>query len=167
MGYGLPAALGSYYAMGGKRVILVTGDGSLMMSIGELATIKDLPIKIFMFNNEGHAMCRQTEREWLDGKYCATGLADLKFPNFRNVAWGFGLKTWALEHQQQRRREEDSMQTVIQKALDAQGPTFVEVTISPDADVAPKVKYGFPNEDGHPLLPRDEFKEQMLIPCVS
>ena len=69
MGYGLPAAVGAHYASG-KRIVLVTGDGSLMMSVGELATVggHQLPIKIILLNNGGHAMCRQTQREWFGAK---------------------------------------------------------------------------------------------------
>ena len=75
MGYGLPAAIGAHYATGG-RVILISGDGSLMMSVGELATIanKQLPIQIYMFNNQGHGMCRQTQREWLGSTYPSTSI---------------------------------------------------------------------------------------------
>ena len=173
MGYGLPAAIGAHYATG-KRVVLITGDGSLMMSFGELATIgsKKLPIKIVMFNNQGHAMCRQTEREWLEGKYCATGLPDLSFPQFRRVAWDCGLATWIVDESdyanEKRRVQKDSLKQVLEAFMsDVSKACFMEVVVSPDADVVPKVKYGYPNEDGHPLLPREELKEQMLIPCVS
>lgn len=163
MGYGLPSAIGAQYATG-QRVVLVTGDGSLMMSLGELATAKDLPIKIFLLNNKGHAMCRQTQREWLGGTYPSTSIeGGLKFPHFRNVALACGLKTWVIEHQHKRRKEEDSNKDVIEKALADSGPTFVEIVIDPSWDVVPKVKYGYPNEDGHPLLDRDEFKEQMIV----
>ena len=176
MGYGLPAALGAFYATG-KRVVLVTGDGSLMMSVGELATIasKNLPIKIFMFNNQGHGMCRQTEREWLGGKYCATGLPDLSFPKFRDWAAGCGrfISTCVIDQSDYANEKRWARRATMKECIEAQlgdvssTPTFTEVIVSPDADVIPKVKYGFPNEDGHPLLPREEFKEQMLISCVS
>ena len=56
MGYDLPAAVGSSIANKEKRVICVTGDGSIMMNLQELATInyKKLPIKIFILNNDGY-----------------------------------------------------------------------------------------------------------------
>jgi acetolactate synthase-1/2/3 large subunit len=70
MGYGLPAAIGAALATQ-QRVLLVTGDGSVMMSLPELATIArwNLNIKIILLSNQGHAMCRQTQRQWLGGKY--------------------------------------------------------------------------------------------------
>lgn len=167
MGYGLPAAIGAYYA-GAKSIVLITGDGSLMMSIGELATVssKQIPVKMFMFNNQGHAMCRQTEREWMGGKYYSTGLADLSFPKFRDWAMKTEnfMPTWILETPDWRKEKVDSsMAQIIESALDAKGPSFVEVKIDPDCEVIPKVKYGFSNEDGHPLLPREEFNQQMIV----
>lgn len=166
MGYGLPAAIGSFYATG-KRVILITGDGSLMMSLGELATIKDLPIKIFMFNNEGHAMCRQTQREWLGGTYPSTSIeGGLKFPkDFGDLALsGFGIfRSYLTYSDFAKPPQMNTMKQTIEEALRGDKPYFVEVKVSPEADVIPKTKYGFPNEDSHPLLDREEFNQQMIV----
>ena len=134
MGYGLPAAIGAHYATG-KPVLLVTGDGSLMMSIGELATVagNNLPIKIVMLDNKGHAMCRQTQREWMGATYPSTSIeGGLRFPDFRALAKAFKVDMTVYD-------------------------------IHPDHDVIPKTRFGRPNEDGHPLLPRDEFRAQMII----
>jgi acetolactate synthase-1/2/3 large subunit len=81
MGYGLPAAIGAHFATG-RRVVLITGDGSIMMSLPELATISrwNLPIKIILLNNGGHAMCRQTQRQWLG--------ANIRLPQLK-AGWGF------------------------------------------------------------------------------
>ena len=135
MGYGLPGAIGAHYATG-KRVIVVTGDGSIMMSIGELATIaaRNLPIKIFLLDNKGHRMCAQSEREWFNGIYAATTVeSGLSFPNFRKVADSFGVDLTVHD-------------------------------VDPHADVNPKVKAGYPNEDGAPYLGREELRREMLIP---
>jgi acetolactate synthase-1/2/3 large subunit len=136
MGYGLPAAIGA--ASTGKRVTLITGDGSIMMSIGELATIAKhkLPIRIYLLNNGGHAMCRQTENQWLGGVHHGTDLSDLAFPDFRRV-------------------------------FDAFGVNGVVVDIPEGAKVSPQARYGKPNEDQDPPLPRDELQHEMLIPLVA
>jgi acetolactate synthase I/II/III large subunit len=169
MGYGLPAAIGSHYATD-KRVILVTGDGSLMMSIGELATVAGhkLPIKIFMFNNQGHGMCRQTQREWLGATYPSTSLeGGLTFPEFR--AWAIYAGESAISTRVCDKVSNPGLQLslteVIEEELSSPGPSFVEIKIHPDHDVVPKVKYGHSNEDAHPLLSREELKAQMI--CES
>jgi acetolactate synthase-1/2/3 large subunit len=163
MGYGLPAAIGAYYA-GAKNIILITGDGSLMMNIGELATIsrKKLPIHIYMFNNQGHAMCRQTQREWLGSTYPSTSIeGGLSFPNFTGWAWysgNAGIPAWVIK-----KMEDLDNEKWIRYKQTFEGPLFCEIEIDPNCDVVPKVKYGYPNEDGHPLLPREEFNQQMIV----
>lgn len=149
MGYALPAAIGAHYATG-KRVICIVGDGSIMMSIGELATISgnNLPIKILLLNNGGHSMCKQSEREWFFGKYCGTSIdSGLTFPDFYETAVAFGL-TYA-----------NNLPNLF--ALD--GATFHEAHISPDADVVPKGKAGDANEDQYPYLHPEVLAEEMII----
>lgn len=158
MGYGLPAAIGAHYATG-KRVICVTGDGSIMMSIGELATIagRNLPIKIVLLNNFGHAMCRQSEREWFDGKYCATSIdSGLTFPNFLAVAKASGISAGMF-------CDADS----VVSAFISDGPYLLEAIIHPDHDVVPKGKAGDANENQYPYLPRDVLENEMVIQMVG
>ena len=132
-----------------------------MMSSNELATIagRALPIKILIFNNQGHAMCRQTQREWLGSEYPATSIeGGLTFPDFVKLGQAHGIPSFNINI---------NPVHYIQRMLESEGPCLLEATISPDADVVPKVKYGYPNEDGHPLLPLDEFHRQMIIPPLS
>jgi acetolactate synthase-1/2/3 large subunit len=136
MGYALPGAIGAHYATG-KRVICVTGDGAIMMAIGELATIaqRRLPIEITVLNNHSHSMCMQSEREWFNSKYAATTQdSGLSFPNFDAVLKAFDVLKWNV------------------------------VEISPDFAVSPKNKSGLPIEDQHPLLSREELRKEMVIP---
>ena len=149
MGYGLPAAIGASFASG-KRVILICGDGSAMMSLPELATAArwNLNIKIILINNQGHAMCRQTQRQWLGSKYPATSVeGGLGFPDFMKTADAFDIPS--------RLNLADLFEDI--------GPDFLEISIHPDAQLVPQAKYGQPLEDADPQLPRDEFNAQMLI----
>jgi acetolactate synthase-1/2/3 large subunit len=161
MGYGLPAAIGASFATG-KRIVLVTGDGSLQMSIAELATVRkhNLPIKIILFNNQGHAMCRQTEREWMDGEYFSTTNKDLAVPDFVEIARAYGLSTKKLELKSE--MEED-----LYYMLRDSEPSLLEVVVSPDAEVIPKTKYGHANEDAFPYLSEEELKSNMMIPLYK
>ena len=156
MGYGLPAAVGAHYATG-KRVILVTGDGSIMVNVGELATIAghQLPIKIVLFNNQGHAMCRQTQREWLGGTYPSTSLeGGLCFPDFVKLGQAHAIDSWLINI---------NPAYYLKEMLKDDKPKLLEARIDPDCDVVPKVKYGFPNECMYPLLDPEEQKANMLI----
>lgn len=159
MGYGLPGAIGASFAQPGKRIILVTGDGSLQMSIQELVTVirHGLPIKILLFNNRGHGMVRQTQDMWLKGNHYATSIeGGLAFPDFTAVAraYGFPAESLALN--------KDIANTLTQ-ILNSDGPAFVNIEIDPKHQLIPQVKFGRPNEDAEPLLDRTEFFGNMIV----
>lgn len=157
MGYALPGAIGAHYATG-RRVICITGDGAIMMSIGELATIagNNLPIKIVLLNNKGHAMCRQSQREWMGGTYPSTSIeGGLRFPRFDACAMGFGLNTIKAGRY--------SKTHGLHMLFDIEGPLFMEFMIPPDADVVPKGKAGDANENQYPYLPADVLAAEMVI----
>ena len=69
MGYGLPGAIGAAFT--GKRTILVDGDGGVLQNIQELGTIaaNHLPIKMFIFCNEGYASIRTNQKTHFKGNY--------------------------------------------------------------------------------------------------
>lgn len=93
MGYDIPAAIGAA-AASGKRVWCVTGDGSIMMNLQELQTIRqyDLPVDLIVFNNNGYGAIRQTCRNFFDGAYIGcTPDTGVSFPEFRKLAETFGF----------------------------------------------------------------------------
>lgn len=146
MGYGLPAAIGAMFASESlhRRVILITGDGSLMMSLSELATIArhKLNIKIILLNNRGHGMCRQTQRQWLGGSYPATSIdGGLGFPSWWLIPNAFNIK-WHPD---------------LKSLFFTQGPGWLEVEIHEDAQLIPQTRFGSPIEDMEPLLSREEL----------
>jgi acetolactate synthase-1/2/3 large subunit len=122
-----------------------------MMSLPELATISrwNLPIKIILLNNGGHAMCRQTQRQWLGAKYPATSVeGGLGFPkDWRTLFASFGIAPLF------------TMEGVFNWPV---GSALI-VDIDPDAQLIPQAKYGQPLEDADPPLPWAELKEQMII----
>jgi len=159
MGYGLPAAVGACFARPGKRVTLVTGDGSLQIAIYELATVARhrLPIKILMLNNQGHGMVRQTQDQWLGGRYYATSIeGGLAFPDFVAVARAHGIEA-------DRLKRNGDIKEKLSRALSTDGPSFLDIEVDPRSRVEPQVKFGRPNEDADPLLERAEFLSNMLV----
>jgi acetolactate synthase I/II/III large subunit len=163
MGWSLPASIGVSLAMDRRSVICVIGDGSLMMSVQELATVvrHQLPIKILLLNNSGYSMIRQTQDQWLQGHYLASsiegGLADVDFPS---VAQGFGLDVCTLSHAR-------DIGEMISSLLESPGPMLCNVEIEPNQRVVPQTKFGRPNEDMEPLLPRDEYRSCMIVPPID
>lgn len=94
MGYDLPEAIGIAVASG-QQVYCITGDGSIMMNLQELETIKynDFPIKIIVFSNDGYGAIRQTCKNFFNGVHvgCDTE-SGVGFPDFKVVAEAFGFQ---------------------------------------------------------------------------
>ncbi|MBM3712214.1 MAG: thiamine pyrophosphate-binding protein, partial [Actinobacteria bacterium] len=163
MGWALPASIGVSFAKNKSPVICVTGDGSLQMNIQELATIMryELPIKIFLLNNKGFSMIRQTQDQWLNSHYVASsikgGLPDL---NYSKIAKAYGFYTIDIS-------KNNNIKKYIQKTFKSKSPVFCNVKISPNHRVIPQVKYGKPNEDPEPLLDREDFFKDMIVPPMD
>ena len=159
MGWALPASIGACFALDGKPITCVTGDGSLQMNIQELSTVMkhQLPIKIFLINNKGYSMIRQTQDQWLESRYLASCVEEgLAFPDFVKVAKAYGFKTATISKNRDIRKH-------IQGVLESEGPFFCNVDIGTEHRVVPQVKFGRPNEDLDPLLERQEFLKNMIV----
>lgn len=162
MGYGLPGAIGAAFALGGKRrVICVAGDGSTMMNLQELSTIAhhDLPVKLFLIDNDGYAMVQQTQEQWLGGRHYASAIGaegGMSFPDFRSVAAACGLATANIE-------KNGDIDLAISATLQSPGGVLCNVRIPATSRVIPQSRFGYPIEDSEPLLPRDEFLSNMIV----
>lgn len=159
MGYSLPASIGACFASGNKDIICIIGDGGIQINIQELATIAHhkLPIKIFLMDNRGYAIIRQTQDTWLDSKYEASSLeSGLALPDFICIAQAYGIKTEEIGNHRELKEK-------IRKTLDTEGPVLCNVWLDPQAKIMPKLTFGRPIEDSAPLLDRKEFLENMLV----
>ena len=131
------------------------------MSIQELAVIKhfDIPVNIFLLNNSGYSMIKQTQDQWLGSKYAGSdACTDLTFPCFALIASSFGIEYQKVDTQ------DEKLGVLLPHFLDKRGPKLIEVIIKSEARVLPQVKFGRPNEDMEPLLDKHLFEEFMLIP---
>ena len=95
MGYSVAAAIGASLGANKRRVIAIIGDGSMQMNIQEIENIKslNLPIKIFLINNSGYGMVKQTIDTWLDSRYVGCDLnSGLSLIN-QKVFEAYGIKS--------------------------------------------------------------------------
>ncbi len=160
MGWALPASIGGCLALGRRPVTAIIGDGSLMMNVQELATIKalSLPIRIILINNGGYAMCAKTEKQWLNGDHYGTGTKNgLSFPRYDYLANAFNIPYFMLP-------EPIYINAVLDRFFAISGSAFMDVRIPHDEYVNPQARFGFPIEDSEPSLPRPEFLENMIVP---
>ena len=147
MGFGLPAALGAQEAHPGARVICVSGDGSIMMNIQELATLKRYrsPVKIVLLDNQALGMVRQWQELFFDKRYSEIDLSDN--PDFAAVAAAFGITALHVD-------KAEGVDAALQMLLDAPGPALLHVAIDTAANV-------------WPLVPPNRNNAQMLDPALD
>jgi acetolactate synthase I/II/III large subunit len=138
MGYGLPAAIGAQLAHPTARVLNVTGDGSMMMNLQELATVRryNLPIKILLLDNRALGMVRQWQELMFSRRYSEVDLSDN--PNFPLLAESFGIAAAHLE-------AGSDADAAMRWLLAQSGPALLHVAIDQEANVWPLVPPGQPN----------------------
>ena len=152
MGFGLPAAIGAQIACHGKTVINVTGDGSFMMNVQELATIKryQLPVKIIILDNQCLGMVRQQQELFYENRESEINLDDN--PDFAAMARAFDIPALSIHRNDQVRRS-------IQTILAYNGPMLLHVSIARQDNVWPIVKPGGSNRD---MLDESISKKQTM-----
>ena len=143
MGFGLPYSIGACLANERRRAVLINGDGAFQMNIQELETIVRLrlPVKIFIWNNQGYASIRSMQNNNFGGFQVASGESSgLSMPDTVKVAEAYGLKTFRIMNNQQ-------LEEQIDNVLNTEGPVLCELMISPDETVSPRTKT-IVHEDG-------------------
>ncbi len=138
MGFGLPAAIGAALAAPGRRVACVSGDGSILMNIQELATLAelDLPVAVLVFNNAHLGLVRQQQELFYGGRYAASRF--LGSPNLAAIARGFGLRGLRLD-------PEGDPLADLAAALVEPGPCLIDIPIQDTTNVYPMVPPGAAN----------------------
>ncbi|EKD55049.1 MAG: putative thiamine pyrophosphate enzyme [uncultured bacterium] len=167
MGYGLPGAIGASFATNKGEIICLNCDGGMMLNLQELQTMVHhrLPIKLFIFNNDGYLMIKHTQKALFSGRYTGTdNQSGISCPNFSALGHAFGvpacsIKTWL------------EFEKVIPKVMAHQGPIICEVFTHPEQLFVPKLSLALqkdgsiispPLEDLSPLIPREELRENMI-----
>ena len=159
MGWALPALIGGHFADESRDKICIAGDGSFMMTMQELATVlhHKIILKLIVINNSGYSMIKQTQDQWLNSNYVASSQeGGLSFPKYKDVSKAFGLDYIELSQNLE-------IDNKVNKFLISERPVLLNLKISETARVKPQVKFGRPNEDMEPLLPRNIFHKNMII----
>ena len=168
MGFGLPGAIGASFAINKQRIILINGDGSMMMNLQEMQTIihHQLPIKLFVYINDAYLTIKHTQKGMFGDRLAGSDKkSGVSCPDFSKIGDAFGFKTFKLS------KLENAFET-IELVLNSEGPVLCEVFIHPLQILAPKTSFNInsdgtlvspPLEDLYPFLNREEFKKEMII----
>jgi acetolactate synthase-1/2/3 large subunit len=168
MGNGIPGVIGACIAHAKRRTITVDGDGGLQLNIQELEVIRrlQLPIKLFVLNNDGYASIRTSQSRYFGRLAGADASSGVTLPALEGVAHAYGIPyaTITSDHELQRQ---------VRDLIDASGPCLIEVKTPREEPRAPSLSsmrrpdgsmVSKPLEDLWPFLPRDEFLKNMIIP---
>ena len=169
MGYGLPAAIGACYGANKNPTICIESDGSLMLNLQELVTMKaqNLPIILIIMNNNGYASIRNTQKNYFEGRYLGTGLSSgLLIPNIILLSKAIGIESKRIVNSQ-------NLLIELKEVINQKGPYVCEVMLQSEEVLSPKVAaipqddgsiISMPLEDMSPLLSISQLESEMLIP---
>ena len=140
MGYGFPAAIGVQVAHPKKPVVCVAGEASFLMNIQELSSLKQLniPVKIFILNNEYMGMVRQWQEFFHEGRYSESYSDSL--PDFIALANSFGIKGMRVQ-------DPKDLKSSIREMLNHDGPVVMDVRVDKLENVFPMISAGAAHND--------------------
>ena len=169
MGYDLPAACGACFGIGKKRLVCVSGDGSIQMNLQELQTIvhHKLPIKLFVINNNGYQSIRITQRSFFERPFVGIGgdSGDVSFPQMKKIANAYSIPYYSCN-------DISKLDETVNKTLNHDGYVMCEIFVDTKQEFEPKSAskklpdgkmVSAPLEDMKPFLPRDELEENRII----
>ncbi|WP_324044120.1 acetolactate synthase 2 catalytic subunit [Aeromonas dhakensis] len=138
MGFGLPAAIGAKMSRPEDEVVLVSGDGSFMMNVQELGTIRraQLKVKMVLLDNQRLGMVRQWQELFFDGRYSETILSDN--PDFVALAAAFGIPGETITCKEE-------IAPALDRLLASESAYLLRVAISEEENVWPLVPPGVAN----------------------
>lgn len=168
MGYSLPAAIGVSTAIGDKRVLAVTGDGSLQQNIQELQTLVhyNLPVKLFVLNNNGYLSIRASQKNYFKERYIGEGpQSGVTMPDTLKICDAYGIPAARVSNLK-------NLNEAIKVAFDTPGPYVLDIITPPEQLIIPTVSSvvnadgsmtSRPLEDMAPFLDRQEFRSNLLV----
>ncbi|MDO5851196.1 MAG: thiamine pyrophosphate-binding protein [Methanobacteriaceae archaeon] len=173
MGYDLPAAIGACLSINNENLVCVSGDGSIQMNLQELETIVhlNLPIKLFVINNNGYQSIRITQRNFFEKPFVGIGndSNDVSFPDMKKIAYAFGIPFIRCE-------SNEDLDECIEKTLNSDSYMICEIMVDTKQSFEPKsASKRLPNgkmisaplEDLAPFLDRKELENNMFIDLVK
>jgi len=135
MGFELPGAIGAAIADSKRKIICLAGDGSIMLNLQDLETIKSLNLNIFIFliNNQGYLSIKQTQKNFFGKENGSSPASGLSFPKFKKVAHSFGIESVNLKP--------SNWHSNLRRVLkNKKGPMFINIDVDTVQEFEPKLK---------------------------
>lgn len=163
MGFGLPGAIGAYFGDTKKQIICLNTDGGMMLNLQELQVVTEhqIPLKLFVFNNDGYTMIKISQHNLFDSRITGSSSSSgISFPSFEKISSAFEMKYVRITNIDQ-----------LNKAIDTYGNSkdavLFEIIMDPEQKYLPRLATSKlpdgslispPLEDLDPLLPIEKLK---------
>ena len=147
MGFGLPGAIGAFFANKKDPIICITGDGGMMFNIQELQTISNykIPMKIFVIENQGYLTMKLMQVKNFKRYVGSTKESGISFPDLKDISNAFNLKYFKLEKK--------NMKNQISNIMSYKKSALIEVNMPPEQALIPRTQNRL-NKDGSFMSPR-------------
>jgi len=164
MGYAIPASVGVHFADPSLNIVLVIGEGSFHTNMQELAVIKqhNIPVKIFVINNDGYMSIKQTQNKMFGGRqHGVSSSTGVYFADIAKVADAFGIGYWKISNNTE-------LDQCMESALHNEYPTIVEFISQDTLDVLPAQAMKPDGSQGTlhdmaPFMSAEELASEMIV----
>ena len=157
MGYALPAAIGAYYSTN-TQTICICGDGAFQMNIQELQWIarENIPITIFIMNNNSLGLITQLQDAYFDGKHFGADTdGGFTVPNFTDIAKAYGIESYRIQ-------SVDEIEKISEK-IGKRKPLLIEIMLPSNTKAYPKTRLGQAIYNQEPLMPEELISKMLAL----
>lgn len=157
MGFALPAAIGAAIACPGRRVLAVCGDGGVQVNIQDMDSLsrRRLPVKVILMNNGCLGMVRQFQDLYF-GRRRQSTLEGYSCPDLKKIIAAYGVPGRTVTKMA-------DAPAALRGALAGKGPALLEIKMTPETAVEPKLEFNRPMEDMSPYMPREKLARAMIV----
>ena len=150
MGYAIPACVGVHFADPTLNIVLVIGEGSFHTNMQELAVIRkhNIPVKIFVINNDGYLSIKITQETFFGGKEIASGFdSGVTIPSLKKLCKAYGLPYISIDNNKE-------IDKKLEQTFNTKGPVVLELFSYPYEKHEPKVVHKGIDQNGK-IIPGD------------
>lgn len=135
MGFGLPGAIGAFFANRNRQLICLNTDGAIMFNMQELQVVREhlIPLKLIVFNNDGYSMIKISQENLFDSRFAGSGVeSGVSFPDFADLAHTFGMEHCLID-------EPSKLDSKLKHLLSSPVAILIEIKMSPNQKYFPRL----------------------------
>lgn len=135
MGFGLPGAIGAFFADRNRQLVCLNTDGAIMFNLQELQVVREhsIPLKLIVFNNDGYSMIKISQENLFDSRFAGSGVeSGVSFPDFADLAHSFGMEHCLID-------EPSKLDSKLKRLLSTPVAILIEIKMSPNQKYFPRL----------------------------